>query len=136
VEQSTETDCGVGPPKRILVIEDDADAREMMRLLLSRDGHHVEVAEDGFSGIERLRTLRPEIALIDVGLPGMDGYEVARVTRSDSPDTRPYLVAVTGYGQARDVELAHEAGFDAHLVKPVQFAELRRLITDTPRGSA
>jgi PAS domain S-box-containing protein len=119
-------------PKRILVIEDNADARETLRLLLSRDGHAVEIAEDGTTGLEKLRTGRPEIALIDVGLPGMDGYQVARAATLEPPEARPYLVAVTGYGQSRDVERAREAGFDAHLVKPVQFAQLRRMIADAP----
>jgi PAS domain S-box-containing protein len=119
-------------PRQILVIEDNADARETLRLLLKGDGHLIEVATDGPTGLEKLKTGRPEIALIDVGLPGMDGYEVARAARRGPADARPYLVAVTGYGQSSDLERARAAGFDAHLVKPVQYAQLRRLIAGAP----
>jgi PAS domain S-box-containing protein len=119
-------------PRRILIIEDNADARETMRLLLTRDGHVVDLAEDGPTGLDKLRTDPPEIALIDVGLPGLDGYQVVRAAVQGTREARPYLVAVTGYGQSRDVERAREAGFDAHLVKPLQYAQLQRLIADVP----
>ena len=119
-------------PRRILIIEDNPDSRETLRLLLAGDGHQVETADDGPAGLERLRAARPHIALVDLGLPGMDGYQVARAVRLEmGPD--PYLIAVTGYGRARDVERAREAGFDAHLVKPVDFGHLRGLIAGMTR---
>ena len=101
-----------GPGRRILVVEDNADAREMLQALLEASGHVVAAAEDGPSGLAALRAFRPEIALIDVGLPGIDGYDVARAARGD-PETR----------QVRLV-----AGFDRHMTKPVDPAPLRALL--------
>ena len=115
-----------GPARRVLVIEDNEDAREMLRNLLHILGHEVHEACDGASGIEEARRLRPDAALIDIGLPGIDGYEVARRIRADAPGTR--LVAVTGYGQPEDRERALAAGFDVHLVKPVDPDQLQRLL--------
>jgi PAS domain S-box-containing protein len=115
-----------GPPRRVLVIEDNDDAREMLRNLLRMFGHEVHEACDGARGLEEARRLRPDAALIDIGLPGMDGYEVARRIRADLPGAR--LVALTGYGQPEDRERALAAGFDAHLVKPVDPDQLQRLL--------
>ena len=109
-------------PRRILMIEDNADAREAMCALLALDGHVIEAAADGPQGLELARTKQPEIALIDIGLPGMDGYEVAREMRALGIPI--VLVALTGYGQPEDRRRAEEAGFDAHLVKPVDPTEL------------
>ncbi len=117
---------GGAPPQRILVIEDNEDAREMLCNLLRLSGHEVHVADDGAAGVEAARVWRPEAALIDIGLPGMDGYEVARRIRETVPKAR--LVAVTGYGQPEDRERALAAGFEAHLVKPVDPEELDRLL--------
>jgi CheY-like chemotaxis protein len=115
-----------GPPRRVLVIEDNDDAREMLRNLLRLFGHEVHEACDGAVGLEEARRLRPDAALIDIGLPGMDGYEVARRIRADLPGAR--LVALTGYGQPEDRERALAAGFDVHLVKPVDPDQLQRLL--------
>ena len=114
--------------KRVLVVEDNDDAREMLRNLLDTFGHEVHEASDGAAGVEEARRLRPDTALIDIGLPGMDGYEVARRIRADIPGTR--LVALTGYGQPEDRERALAAGFDVHLVKPVDPDQLQRLLAD------
>ncbi len=103
--------------RRILVVEDNADAREMLHHLLRLAGHAVSEATDGPGGLEAARRERPDIALLDVGLPGVDGYELARRLRAE--DAGVYLVALTGYGQPDDRRQAMEAGFDAHLVKPV-----------------
>ena len=119
-----------GPPRRVLVIEDNDDAREMLRNLLRLFGHEVHEACDGAMGLEEARRLRPDAALIDIGLPGMDGYEVARRIRADLPGAR--LVALTGYGQPEDRERALAAGFDVHLVKPVDPDQLQRLLAARP----
>jgi two-component system, sensor histidine kinase len=125
------------PPRLILLVEDNPDAREAMRALLELDGHTVEVAAEGAEGIDLARAKRPDVALIDIGLPGLDGYEVARRVRALGPN-RPVLIALTGYSQPEDRQRAEEAGFDAHLVKPVDPAALTRLLTTLetpPRGS-
>ncbi len=107
-----------GKSRRILVVEDNTDAREMLRHLLNLAGHEVHEAPDGPAGLEAALRLRPDIALVDVGLPGFDGYQLARLVRG-SAGPSIYLVALTGYGQPDDRRQAHQAGFDAHLVKPV-----------------
>ena len=107
-----------GASRRILVVEDNPDAREMLRHLLHVAGHEVHEAADGPGGLEAALRLRPDIALVDVGLPGFDGYQLARHVRG-SAAASIYLVALTGYGQPDDRRQAMEAGFDAHLVKPV-----------------
>jgi CheY-like chemotaxis protein len=109
-------------PRRILLIEDNADAREAMCALLELDGHDVQAAADGPQGLELARTKLPEIVLIDIGLPGMDGFEVARRMRALGQPV--VLVALTGYGQPEDRRRTQEAGFDVHLVKPVDPADL------------
>ena len=101
-----------------------------MRLLLESWGHRVEEAADGEGGVERALGSPPEVALIDVGLPGLDGYEVARKIRGGPGGKRIRLVAVTGYGQPEAVQRAHEAGFSAHLVKPIDADALRRLLAE------
>ena len=106
-------------PHRVLIVEDNDDAREMLRVQLSRDGHEVFEAADGQAGVDMATTVRPDVALIDLGLPNLDGYEVARRIRAAANGRSMLLVAVTGYGQAEDRRLARDAGFDAHLTKPV-----------------
>ncbi len=113
---------------RVLIIEDNADAAESMRLLLTLQGHTVEVAASGSAGVEAGRAFRPNVVLCDIGLPGdLDGYGVARACRRDPVLAPAYLIAATGYGRAEDQVLALDAGFDAHLTKPVDFADLLRL---------
>ena len=107
-----------GAPRRILVVEDNEDSREMLRYLLTLDGHEVHEAADGPAGLAAALHLRPDIAFVDVGLPGLDGYEIARRVRAET-GSRIRLVALTGYGQPEDRRLSLEAGFDAHIVKPV-----------------
>jgi signal transduction histidine kinase/DNA-binding response OmpR family regulator len=119
--------------RRVLVIEDSPDAAESMRMLLALSGHQVEVAPTGVRGMERAREFRPEVVLCDLGLPGgMDGYAVARAMRQDPELSSSLLIATTGYGQAEDQRRCREAGFDAHLTKPVDFSELQRLLATTP----
>jgi CheY-like chemotaxis protein len=116
------------PPRRrrVLIVEDHDDARESLRLMLELAGHDVETAGDGPSGLETLLSYRPDVALIDVGLPGIDGYDVARRARPLVPET--FLVALTGYGQADDQRKARDAGFDVHITKPVDPDRLERLL--------
>ncbi len=107
-----------GAPRRILVVEDNEDSREMLRYLLMLDGHEVHEAADGPAGLAAALHLRPDIAFVDVGLPGLDGYEIARRVRAETGAVIR-LIALTGYGQPEDRRLSLEAGFDAHIVKPV-----------------
>ncbi|HVG77791.1 MAG: response regulator [Candidatus Rokuibacteriota bacterium] len=116
------------PPRSILIIEDNADARDALRLLLELDGHVVDAAGEGAEGVQIAQAKDPDIALVDIGLPGLDGYEVARRLRA-SGSRRPVLVALTGYGQPEDRRRAVEAGFDALLVKPVDPSMLASLLT-------
>jgi PAS domain S-box-containing protein len=105
--------------RNILIIEDNDDARESLRLLLESLGHQVVDAGDGRHGVALALQARPDIVLVDLGLPGIDGYEVARAIRASGLGKSVRLVAVTGYGQKEDRRRSTEAGFDAHLVKPV-----------------
>jgi signal transduction histidine kinase/CheY-like chemotaxis protein len=120
-------------PKRVLLIEDSRDAREMFRLLLEQAGHSVYEAEDGDRGLELMDRERPDVAIIDIGLPGLDGYHVARRIRAHPNGRAIVLVALTGYGSLRDHEHSSEAGFDHHLVKPVDADELWRLLDEHVR---
>jgi signal transduction histidine kinase/CheY-like chemotaxis protein len=113
--------------RHILVIEDNADGRESLETLLKLLGHRVEVAEDGRKGLELALATRPDVALIDIGLPGLDGFQVAEQIRA-ALGPGILLVALTGYGQPEDRRQALEAGFNAHLVKPVELDGLQRLL--------
>ena len=113
--------------RSVLIIEDNADARQSLRILLESLGHQVLEAADGVAGLALARAEQPEVVLIDLGLPELDGFEVARSLRAGGSD-RMVLIAVTGYGQAEDRRRSREAGFDAHLVKPVSPAVLSTLI--------
>ena len=108
----------VGRARHILVIEDNPDAREMLRVALEVDGHRVDVAEDGPLGVEMARSSRPDVVLVDIGLPGLNGYEVAKQVRALF-GRHVRLIAVTGYGRPEDRSRTEAAGFDAHLTKPV-----------------
>jgi PAS domain S-box-containing protein len=105
--------------RRILIVEDNADARAMLRHLLETAGHEVHEAAEGRQGLQMALSLRPDVALIDLGLPGLDGYEIARQLRAVDDRRHILLVAVTGYGSPEDRERSLLAGFDVHLVKPV-----------------
>ena len=122
--------------KRIAVVEDNADSQEMLCELLTRAGFDCHSADRGDAGLTLIREQRPDIAVVDVGLPGINGLEIARRIRSDPSLSHVYRVALTGYGQATDRLTALAAGFDEHVVKPVRAADLLRLLavdeTDAP----
>jgi CheY-like chemotaxis protein len=105
--------------RSILIIEDNADARDALRALLELEGHAVEAVGEGQEALELARAKDPDIALVDIGLPGIDGYEVASRLRRDPALGEAVIVAMTGYGQPEDRRRATEAGFDDMLVKPV-----------------
>jgi len=114
--------------RKVLVVDDNPDALESMKMLLEFVGHEIEVAFDGSSAIERVLSWHPEVALIDIGLPDIDGYELVTRLRAMNLAARPMLVALTGYGQPEDRRRALAAGFDIHLTKPVDLEELIRII--------
>jgi signal transduction histidine kinase/CheY-like chemotaxis protein len=113
--------------RRVLVIEDGPDAVEMLREALAMGDHEVEVAYDGEEGLTKARAFKPDIVLCDIGLPGLDGYEVARRIRAD-PSLSPRLIALTGYALPEDRRMAFEAGFHQHLAKPFEIAELEEAL--------
>jgi CheY-like chemotaxis protein len=116
-------------PRRVLIVEDNADAREMLGTALSSAGHEVREADTGTAALDAAATFRPDVGLIDIGLPGVDGYEVARRLRATDEGKRMLLVALTGYGQPEDRRRARAAGFDAHLTKPVLPEQLAEVLT-------
>lgn len=120
---------------RILIVEDNRDARTVMRMLLSRGhGHTVYEAGDGDSGVRSAIELKPDVALIDIGLPDLDGHAVARRIRDALGSDGIVLVALTGYGSPEDQQLARESGFDVHLVKPVDSQALARVLDGVRRA--
>jgi two-component system CheB/CheR fusion protein len=114
--------------RRIVVVDDNVDAAESLALLLQHDGHEVQVAHDGHAALDAARGFRPDLVLLDIGLPGMDGYDVARRLRIDPEVPALTLVALTGFGQDEDRRRTSAAGFDHHLTKPVEYDALAELI--------
>jgi CheY-like chemotaxis protein len=107
-------------PETILVADDNPDVVESLRMILSTLGSTVHVAHDGAAALEVAKRVRPHAAIVDIGMPGLNGYEVARAVRKHFGDTTScLLIALTGWGQDEDRKRAHEAGFDIHLTKPV-----------------
>jgi CheY-like chemotaxis protein len=118
--------------RRVLVADDNRDAGETLALLLRFDGHEVHVAHDGLEAIELFERLQPEIAILDIGMPGLSGYEVAKRIRALKIAHAVTLIALTGWGQKADKDRAAESGFDFHFTKPAEPAMLSELI----KGSA
>lgn len=118
------------PSPRVLLVEDNLDAAHSLRLLLRRLGYVVETVHDGPSALTRAPEFQPQIVLLDIGLPGMDGYEVARRLRALAAGNQPILVALTGYGREEDYRNSREAGFDHHLTKPIQAEELQAMLAE------
>jgi CheY-like chemotaxis protein len=128
-ESSVHGDRTPPAPKRILIVDDNADSANSLAQVLGLDGH---VAEPVYSGAEALQwavAFKPEVVLLDLGLPDIDGYEVARRLRAQPDFANVRIVALTGYGQSEDLRRTREAGFDHHLTKPLDFGALARLLT-------
>jgi signal transduction histidine kinase len=119
-----------GRSLRIVIIDDNEDIRDMAGAILQHLGHEVQVAASGAEGLDLVMRSQPDVVLVDIGMPGMDGYQVARKVRSELPNGKPRLVAMTGFGQAQDRQRALEAGFNAHLVKPTTQERLLRVLCD------
>jgi signal transduction histidine kinase/ActR/RegA family two-component response regulator len=119
--------------QRVLVIEDDADVADGLKAALEIDDHQVTLARNGSEGIEDARRTHPDVVLCDIGLPGMNGYEVARAIRADDGLRSSFLVALSGYAQADDIDRARAAGFDEHLAKPPTIERLKRVFAAATR---
>jgi two-component system CheB/CheR fusion protein len=119
----------IRPPARtVVLVEDQADARRMMQLFLESEGVKVHAAENGVDGIDLIQRLQPDLALVDLGLPVMSGFELARRIRENRANDRTHLVALSGYGQDSDIQAALDAGFDEHLTKPPDHARLQEIL--------
>ena len=118
----------------MLIVEDNPDGADTLALLLRVSGHDVRTAVDGPTALQTARAFRPTVILLDIGLPGMSGYEVATQLRQLPDMASALLVALTGYGQARDRDRSRQASFDRHLTKPVDHPTLLRLLRSPERG--
>jgi two-component system, chemotaxis family, CheB/CheR fusion protein len=116
------------PPRRVLIVDDNEDAANSLAMILKLGGHETASVYTAVDALQRAADFRPDVVLLDIGLPGMDGYEVAQKMR-ELPGLRDIrLIAVTGYGRSDDRLRARDAGFDDHLTKPVEFAVLERTL--------
>ena len=118
--------------RRVLIVDDSHDAAESLAMMLQFDGHETHMAHDGFEAIDAAEQLRPEIVLLDIGLPRLNGYEACRRIRQEPWGKQMTLVALTGWGQEEDRQRSREAGFDTHMVKPIDFDVLRKLLASLP----
>jgi two-component system, sensor histidine kinase len=128
--KSTIVDADALACYRILVIDDNSLAARTLQIFLADKGHQVELAVTGPQGLEKARQFLPQVVLCDIGLPGLDGYSVARQLRQELGSNKMFLIAVSGYGQEEDQERAKSAGFDAYLVKPISLKDLERLLAE------
>jgi CheY-like chemotaxis protein len=124
----------VATSRRILVVDDYGESAETLADLLRLDGNEVEIAHDGFEAVEAAANFRPAVVLLDVAMPKLNGYDAARRIREQSWGKKIVLIAVTGWGQARDRQRSREAGFDAHLTKPVDYPVLVRMLAELSPG--
>lgn len=123
--------------RRVLVADDNLDAGETLAMLLRLDGHEVHVAIDGLEAVEMIVRERPDVAILDIGMPGLSGHEVARRIRETHPDLPVTLIAVTGWGQKADKDRAAASGFDYHFTKPVEPTTLSQLLDQgLPRANS
>jgi len=118
--------------RRILVVDDNRDAAESLAALLQIDGHDTRLAYDGLDAVAAAEQFKPDLVLLDIGLPKLNGYEAARRMRQTAWGKAMVVVALTGWGQQEDRNKSSQAGFDEHLVKPVDHDKLRALLTDLP----
>jgi CheY-like chemotaxis protein len=121
-----------GPRRRILIVDDNTDASESLAMMLTVVGHEVRTAHDGDAGLAAAAEYRPDLVLMDLGMPKMDGYEACRRIRAESWGSAPLLVALTGWGSIDDQRRTREAGFDRHLVKPADVDALLNIIAELP----
>ncbi len=128
----TEKAKPTGPPLRVLVVDDNADTAASLALLLTESGHDARTAPDGPTALEVALDYRPDVALLDIGLPGLDGYEVAKRMRQEPVFQKVLLVAMTGYGKESDRQRSKEAGFDHFLVKPAKFEKVQEILASVP----
>ena len=120
------------PKRRILVVDDNRDSLVVMSVLLSRSGHQTELAYDGAEAVEQAAMFVPDVVLLDIGLPKLNGYDACRAILTNAKDGKPYMVALTGWGQDGDREKSRDAGFDRHLTKPISYDELDQLLAELP----
>lgn len=123
-------------PRRVLLVDDSVDAAEAMSMLLETLGHEIRVTHDGPSALAMVDDFAPDVVILDIGLPGMDGFEVARQMRTRAVTKAALLIALTGYGAESDKQKARDAGFDHHLVKPVSFTAIETVIAASFAGDA
>ncbi|QNA99981.1 response regulator [Massilia sp. Se16.2.3] len=123
-------------PLRVLVVDDNLDAAESLVALLGALGHQTRMANDGVAGLAAARDVKPDLALLDIGLPGMNGHELARAIRASDDFKGTVLVALTGWGAASDMNLSQQAGFDQHLTKPVSMEALEQALATAIEGRA
>jgi len=123
-----------GSAKRILLADDNEDFASSMATMLEAFGHEVRVANDGPRALAQATDFKPDFAFLDIGLPGLNGYDLARELRALPLMPRPILVAITGWGQESYKQRARDAGFDHHLVKPVEFQQIREILGGTAHG--
>ena len=117
------------------MVDDNGDAASSLATLLELSGHHVRTAPDGPRALDECYIQQPDVVLLDIGLPGMDGYEVARRLKGMPAMSHAMLIAITGYGQADDLARSKDAGFDHHLVKPIEPKRLMALLDGSPKLS-
>jgi DNA-binding response OmpR family regulator len=127
-EQGASRELPAGPARRILVVDDNRDAAESLSLMLTLMGNEVRTAFDGYAALTAADDFRPEVVLLDIGLPALDGYEVCRRMRQQDWSRDVLIVALTGWGQDEDRRRSERAGFDHHLVKPVEMKDLGPLL--------
>jgi CheY-like chemotaxis protein len=120
------------PSRRILIADDDKDVADSLALLLRVFGHQVLSVYDGPDALAAALTFRPDIIFLDIGMPNMDGYEVARQFRATPEGASTFLVALTGFGRTEDSRRAEEAGFDRHILKPLEVTALKELLAQLP----
>jgi CheY-like chemotaxis protein len=133
--QATTTEPAATPPLRILIVDDNRDSADMLATLLKSSGHETCTANDGLAAVDAAANLQPDVIFMDIGLPVLNGYEAARRIRELQCDKKPVLVALTGWGQDADRRRSESAGFDAHLVKPVDDRVLGKLLVELRNGN-
>ncbi len=121
-------------PWRVMVVDDNQDSAKSLSLLLKYAGHQIQTAHDGREALAQAQKLKPHIILLDIGLPEMNGHDVCRAIRKELWGKAMIIIALTGWGQVEDRRRSHEAGFDGHLVKPVDFTALLKLLDELAAG--